>query len=217
MGSTSDASPNQGMRETETESIPAGGVAGIVLSSVFVLFAIAYIYTNKKRKRDDKDPDLRDVRNKDLDDLEAGAGAEMNDEGRTGAGENVRNGKDGVGCEVGQVSIQNQVSNNVEEVEETFIGNIIEDTLKLSDIAVRPPPSLASTSLIAGVPTSPKRDHIHDDSSSAGESGWSSSAGLSSLNTSSFDHGTDDGLMPVSPTRLYTTIGVAGSTQRDAK
>jgi hypothetical protein len=223
VGSTSNANPNQGMREPGTESLPAGGVAGIILSSAFVVFGIVYI-TNKKRKRDEKDPDLRDVRNKDLDDLETGVEREMNDEGRTGARENVRNGKDDVGCEVGQASIQNQVSNNVvEEEEEIFIGNIVEDTLKLSDIAARPPPSLASTTLLAGVPTSPLRDHIHDDSSSAGESGWSSSAGLSSLNTSSFDHGTDDGLMPASPSRLYTTIGVTdavtatGSTQRNTK
>jgi hypothetical protein len=49
-----------------------------------------------------------------------------------------------------------------------------------------------------------------DDSSSCGESGWSSSAGFSSLNTASFDAGTDDGLLPGSPDRrLVSGAGVA--------
>lgn len=224
-GSTSEATPNPGTKEPEPEPIPAGGVAGIVLSSAIVLFAVAYIYSNKKRKREEEDdPDLRDVRNKELDDLEAGQGTI--DVAEAYAGANVGSGKDVIGSEAGQVSGQHQVSDNDddddEEEDETFIGIITDDTLKLSDIAARPPPSLAGTSLIA--PTSPKRDQFHDDSSSAGESGWSSSAGLSSLNTSSFDNGTDDGLMPGSPGRLLATIGVAdaaatsaGQTHRDAK
>ncbi len=168
---------------------------------------------------------MRDVRNKDLDDLEAGAGAELNDdEGGAGTRENVGSAGDSNGGDGDQVGRNNQVTDKNEEEDETFIGNITDVTQQVPGIAARSPPRLSRTSLMAGVPHSPKRDPFHDDSSSAGESGWSSSAGLSSLNTASFDNGTDDGLMPGSPGRLLATIGVAdvattaaGSTQRDAK
>lgn len=67
--------------------------------------------------------------------------------------------------------------------------------------------------IISGVPPSPiQAKGSSDDSSSCGESGWSSSAGLSSLNTSSFDAGTDDGLLPAtpSPDKKIATSGLAG-------
>lgn len=234
VNSTSVGKPDQETSELEPgpESLPAGGVAGIVLSSVFVLFAIAYIYSNKKRKREEDDPDLRDVRNKDLDDLEDGARFEKDEDGKIGVDGKTAGRKDDSDCEVAQVSRLSQVSENdveekdddEEEKDETFIGTITDDSLKLSDISARPSLSLASSNFVAGVPKSPERALLHDDSSSAGESGWSSSAGLSSLNTSSFDNVTDDGLLPGSPDRILAPIGVAGaaamaaaSTQRDAK
>ncbi len=65
---------------------------------------------------------------------------------------------------------------------------------------------------------------LSDNSLSCGESGWSNSAGWLSLNTGSFDAGTDDGLLPGSPDRPLATVGAAcaaggaaGATQRDAK
>lgn len=225
---------DQVKRETESESLPAGGVAGIVLSSVFVFLALAYIYANKKRKRADDDPDLREVRNKDLDELEAGARVEMEGEG-TGTGETVvgigGDDRDYEGVQVGRQHPVSDIDDDDEDDDENFIGTVNDHTLQLSDIAAQSPPSSSTTSLISGMPTSPKRARLsskgslHDDSSSAGESGWSSSAGMSSLNTSSFDGGLDDGsLLPGSPGRLLATISAAdaaaiaaGSTQRDAK
>ena len=89
-----------------------------------------------------------------------------------------------------------------------------------SDAGRGSPLSDSNVPLISGVPPSHKRAGSCDDSSSAGESGWSSSAGMSSLNTASFDAGTDDGLFLGSPDRLLASIGAAhaaGSTQWDAK
>ena len=81
----------------------------------------------------------------------------------------------------------------------------------IDSVPLSPPAS--SAILISGVPFSPKQvaaKSSSDDSSSCGESGWSSSAGLSSLNTASFDAGTDDGLLPGSPDRrLVSGAGVA--------
>jgi hypothetical protein len=77
------------------------------------------------------------------------------------------------------------------------------------------------------VPSLPKQlgaRSLSDNSLSCGESGWSNSAGWLSLNTGSFDAGTDDGLLPGSPDRPLATVGAAcaaggaaGATQRDAK
>ena len=107
------------------------------------------------------------------------------------------------------------------------------DSAGRCDYSGVPASPASSDILVSGVPPSPKRSKVagskesnsYDDSSSAGESGWSSSAGLSSLNTASFDAATEDGsLLPASPDRLMATIGAAeaitataGSTQRDAK
>ena len=56
-------------------------------------------------------------------------------------------------------------------------------------------------------------DHVHgDDSSNAGSSGWSSSAGVSSLNTGSIE-GIDDGVVGAAAgTSLAAIAGAAGAT-----
>jgi hypothetical protein len=103
--------------------------------------------------------------------------------------------------------------------EDMEVGNYVPQTREPS-----PPRDPALVPIVAGIPTSPKsRRHTdsNDDSSSAGASGWSSSAGMSSLNTASladvsltsesFDAGVDDGLSTGSPTKALATIAAASA------
>jgi len=223
-------------RETEdSDTISAGGIAGIVIASAFVAYSAAYVYAKKRRRDEVDDPDLREVRNKDLDDLEAGI-IEGGDDGGGGDNEPTQDKKtsDG-GGEVDKVnSLGNGETPPVLETTESYDASDYIPSEARS-------PSSTDVPLISGVPPSPKRSKVgkettssYDDSSSAGESGWSSSAGLSSLNTASFDAGsmTDDGsFLPLpgspdrNPDRLMATIGAAeaatamagSSTQQDAR
>jgi len=198
-------------RETEesSDTISAGGIAGIVIASAFVAYSAAYVYAKKRRRDDVDDPDLREVRNKDLDDLEAGV-IEGDDGGGGGDNEPTQDKKTGLGGETPPM---------LETTESYDASDYIPAEARS--------PSSTEVPLISGVPPSPKRSKVgkettssYDDSSSAGESGWSSSAGLSSLNTASFDAGsmTDDGsFLPLpgspdrNPDRLMATIGARPS------
>lgn len=237
-----------------SEPIPAGGVAGIVLASAFAVFAAGYLYATRKRRREeDDDQDLADVRNKDLDeDLEAGLAAQESKgddddddptrakTGATGGGGDDRSyDEDYIGEVAGSIGSDSDAPHPQAHDDtgsgsggshDGATGSYIPQT---SEAVARSPPPSSDIPLISGVPPSPKRSKLdlkegggssNDDSSSAGESGWSSSAGMSSLNTASFDAGTDDGLLLGSPDRLLATLGaastaaeVAGSVQRDAK
>mmetsp|Transcript_25408 Transcript_25408/g.54653 ORF Transcript_25408/g.54653 Transcript_25408/m.54653 type:complete len:1087 (+) Transcript_25408:346-3606(+) len=225
---------------SQSESLSAGGVAGIIIASAVVVFAALYVYATKKRRREDDDPDLREVKNQDLDDLEAGRRAEGddvptqdkkdgNDPGSGGAsalgivagGDESSPGEKGSEKSTPGEKSSSSEARPIYEARESYDAA---DYIPQSSDVPGSPPSDSNVPLISGVPPSPKRTGSFDDSSSAGESGWSSSAGMSSLNTASFDAGTDDGLLPGSPDRLLATIGaaniaahVAGSTQRDAK
>ena len=244
-GSPGGVEKPDGDRGTEeTESISAGGIAGIVIASAFVAYAAAYVYATKKRRRDEDDPDLQEVRNKDFDDLEAGemppveerksGGDEPNQDKKDGGSDESKSGESG---KVSSLSGDgdspgDKSSSSTPPVFETESYDASDYIPQSSDAGPRSLPA-SSDILVSGVPPSPKRSKVagskesnsYDDSSSAGESGWSSSAGLSSLNTASFDAATEDGsLLPASPDRLMATIGAAeaitataGSTQRDAK
>ena len=63
--------PPDNVDQGNVDSLSGGGIAGIIIASALVGFA-AYFVATKKRKREGEDPELRDVRNKDMDDLEAG-------------------------------------------------------------------------------------------------------------------------------------------------
>ena len=169
-----------------------------------------YVYA-KRRKRQSDDPELADVRNKDLDDLESGRAAEeMNPDDDPNRD---KKGGDG-GSDL-------EGSGPIKDTDEAGIdGEPFEAT---TEYPYQTASDALTTTVVTGIPPSPDRPK-GSDSSSAGESGWSSSAGLSSLNTASFDAGTDDGLLPGSPQRLMATIGAANmatqmadSVQRDAK
>ena len=63
--------PPDNVDQGNVDSLSGGGIAGIIIASALVGFAAYFVATNK-RKREGEDPELRDVRNKDMDDLEAG-------------------------------------------------------------------------------------------------------------------------------------------------
>lgn len=223
-----------GAGDSKSESLSAGGIAGIVLASALVASVALYAYTTKKRRREGGDPDLSAMRNRDLDDLESGMVTEKNDrEGRDQERKEDSGGED-VSGEYGKTrgSIFNSPGEKSGSIDTpSFHSRGSDDGAdyipQSADAAPRSPPSSSDIPLISGVPSSPKRvgaKSSSDDSSSCGESGWSSSAGWSSLNTASFDAGTDDGLLPGSPDRLSGTISAAGAVaavayqrQRDAK
>ena len=258
--------PPDNVDQGNVDSLSGGGIAGIIIASALVGFAAYFVATNK-RKREGEDPELRDVRNKDMDDLEAGmvvASTDKDEKGqdRDSAEEKVSEGE-------GKVSVVNPYSpraevedlvrrvvpdeiDNVDEMMLQFKGReegelihfkhvklkpasrilfhdvffitqivfvelvetlrTMEERSSALSIGAAPQPLSSDIPMISGVPPSPRVKGSSDDSSSCGESGWSSSAGLSSLNTSSFDAGTDDGLLPAtpSPDKKIATSGLAG-------
>lgn len=219
--------------DQESDSISAGGIAGIVIASAFVAFAAAYALGKKRRRDDEDDPDLQEVRNRDLDaDLEAGKAADLEAVAMIPVQEE-RKLDDGGG------DANKSLGDDSDNIGDIVIGSLGSYDASAGyiptspDTARSPPPS--DVPLISGMPSSPTRSKVgakettsssYDDSSSAGESGWSSSAGLSSLNTASFDAGslTDEGLLLSSPDKIMATLGAAeiataaaGSTQRDAR
>jgi hypothetical protein len=223
----------QGTGDAKSESLSSGGIAGIVIASVLLAYVALYVYANKKRNREGGDPDLNDVRNKDLDDLEAGMVGENKDqEGKDQENKEASRGEDESG-EYGKVSSiidspgDKSISSDTPYFQSMGSDDAADYIPQSADAVPRSPPASSDIPLISSVPPSPKRRGARsssDDSSSCGESGWSSSAGWSSLNTGSFDAGTDDGLLPGSPDRLLATgsaVGaagaVAGARQRDAK
>ncbi|KAL7534749.1 hypothetical protein ACHAXR_006057, partial [Thalassiosira sp. AJA248-18] len=220
--------------DQESDSISAGGIAGIVIASAFVAFVAAYALGKKRRRDDEDDPDLQEVRNRDLDaDLEAGKAVDLEAAAMIPVQEERKLGDGGGG---GANKSLGDDSDNIGDIVIGSSGSYDASAGYIPtspDTARSPPPS--DVPLISGMPSSPTRSKVgakettsssYDDSSSAGESGWSSSAGLSSLNTASFDAGslTDEGLLLSSPDKIMATLGAAeiataaaGSTQRDAR
>ena len=193
----------------ETDSISAGGVAAIIIASVIGVYGSVYIWARKRRRLSTDDPSLRDVEDKELRDLEAGPATLPPDDGPAPAipsplplqeavgrkcepaidssGHPPSEGADSKGAAVSSLSGSSQ-NESPTPASPDSPGDSIEETER-------------NAPYIAGIPASP-RSHATsedkssaDDSSSAGASGWSSSAGLSSLNTASFDAGTEDGLL----------------------
>jgi hypothetical protein len=260
--------PPDNVDQGKDDSLSGGGIAGIIIASAFVGFA-AYIVATKKRKREGDDPELRDVRNKDMDDLEAGMVVASTDKDEKGQDRDSAEEKESEG--EGEVSgvvpysrraevedlVRRVVPDEIDNVDEMMLQfkgreegelvvhfqacrnpasriifslisflshklSLVELVETLRTIKERSSALPVGTALqplstdipiISGVPPSPIRAKgSSDDSSSCGESGWSSSAGLSSLNTSSFDAGTDDGLLPAtpSPDKKIATSGLAG-------
>ena len=258
--------PPDNVDQGNVDSLSGGGIAGIIIASALVGFAAYFVATNK-RKREGEDPELRDVRNKDMDDLEAGmvvASTDKDEKGqdRDSAEEKVSEGEGKVSVVVpysprAEVEdlVRRVVPDEIDNVDEMMLqfkgreeGELIHfkhaklkpesrilfhdvffitqivfvelvETLRTMEerssalsIGAAPQPLSSDIPMISGVPPSPRAKGSSDDSSSCGESGWSSSAGLSSLNTSSFDVGTDDGLLPAtpSPDKKIATSGLAG-------
>jgi hypothetical protein len=196
--------------DAKAESLSAGGIAGIVLASVLVAYVALYAYATKKRKREGDDPDLSDMRNKDL---EAGLVAEKKDHlGRDQDNKEYIGGEDAIEESISNSPGKKSNSSDTRSFQSKGSDDVAGYIPQSVDAVELSPSASPNIPLISGVPSSPKqvRDKSSsDDSSSCGESGWSSSAGLSSLNTASFDAGTDDGLLPGSPDRRFATTAAA--------
>jgi len=186
--------------DTTFDPIAPGAVAGIVMACVGV--ALVGVLVTRKRKRDsDDDPSLGDLSDSKDRDLEAGEGRLGPNDGPGGRGLPKNNGAFELA--------------NIKYVPET--GNYVPQTIEPS-----PPSDPTLIPMVAGIPSSPRSSRKHmdsnDDSSSAGASGWSSSAGISSLNTgslheaSSFDTGIDDALSTGSPTNKNALATIAAAS-----
>mmetsp|Transcript_29089 Transcript_29089/g.49609 ORF Transcript_29089/g.49609 Transcript_29089/m.49609 type:complete len:969 (+) Transcript_29089:313-3219(+) len=192
--------------DTTFEPIAPGAVAGIVLACVGVAL-VGVLVTSRKRKRDsEEDPSLGDLSDSKDRDLEAGEGKGSDDSPIGSDGSHMSSlspPEDGGDMELA----------NIKYVPET--GNYVPQTIEPS-----PPQDPTLIPMVAGIP-SPRSSRRHmdsnDDSSSAGASGWSSSAGMSSLNTESlqdapsFDTSIDDGFSTGSPTKALATIAAASA------
>ena len=219
--------------QRSSETLSAGGIAGIVIASAFVVYAAAYVYATRRR-RDTDDPDLEHVANKDMDDLEAGNSSSRPDDGpETPTSGNVRDSADSDAAVFGKARDSRDSDTAVSGLTPnardsgdsgavTYEGEpydaigVAEYTIPQTVASTPSSPSQTSIPLVSGMP-SPDRKHRSSDSSSAGESGWSSSAGLSSLNTASFDAGAEsDGLLPGSPGRFLATLSAASAATETA-
>ncbi|KAL7520504.1 hypothetical protein ACHAWX_005226 [Stephanocyclus meneghinianus] len=192
-------------KNTKTEILSPGGIAGIVIASMVVV--IAGLILTRKRRQDEEDPSLEvfDDKKKGDEDLEMGITSDL-----SGDGPSPRSAVDSAVGEAGSVAIITPSPSEAEDVTMTTEAPL--------DAAFE---GSAPVSPSAVPPYSPERfrdievESISNDdsSSSAGQSGWSSSQGLSSLNTASFDAGTDDGLLPppVSGASALAAIGAASA------
>jgi hypothetical protein len=173
--------------EEKSESLSPGVVAVIAISFVAVVFVSMFVATRKRDRNSVEDPALQDVKNLDGD-LEAGQPSKT-----------MKKDEDG------------SSSHNAALVEE---DRTVGDTLQSAS-------AISATPLFSG--NSPEKrgkcssvdqemeSSSRDDSSSAGASGWSSSAGLSSLNTATFDTLTDDEGMTPSHGSMLAAIGTASA------
>jgi len=222
--------PNSG----NNENLTPGATTAIALVAAFIVSAAGYVYISRRKRDRDDDPELQDVANKDLDHLEAGralerraaelAGDDVTPMG--GGGGSASSGSDGT-----DFAVHPTVSSRGSDAA-VYDGEPYDDydnppyiqSSSSSTASPRSPP-ISSRGILEGVPPSPRaRNEGTDSSSGVSEGGWSSSAGMSSLNTASFDDRTDDGLLPGSPDQLLAAIGVAdnvtqavASTRRDDK
>jgi len=191
------------------DSISAGGMAAIVIASVLGVYGGVYIWARKRRRLSTDDPSLRDVDDKELRDLEAGPDSLPPGDGPAPAippplplqeaadrkgepaidssGHPPSEGTDSKGAAVSSLSGSSR-NDSPTSTSPDYPGESLEEIERHAPY-------------IAGVPNSPRSPATSegkssaDDSSSAGASGWSSSAGLSSLHTASFDAGAEDGLL----------------------
>lgn len=226
-----------------SEPLNPGPAIAIALVATFVVSAAGYVYYNR-RKRNSDDPELQDVANKDLDDLEAGLELERranarldaelagDDVMRPGGGGSGRNSDGGISaCTDGAIrptlSSRGDATTSDRDSRDSdaavYDGEPYDspDYIPGSSGPGSPRSSSSQDAVtgvagVPGVPASPRRNEGTDSSSAASEGGWSSSAGVSSLNTGSFDAGTDDGLLPGSPDRLLAAIGVADTVAHTA-
>ena len=193
-------------RDTTTvESIAPGALAGIVLA--FVGVAFVGVLVTRKRKRDDGEEEISLGALSDKDrDLEAGEGKGSDDSP----------GNKPVGSDSSNMSSLTPP----EDKADAEIGNYVPQAVEPQ---TPPPLDPALLPIVAGLPPSPR---YNDDSSSAGASGWSSSAGISSINTGSlhdaslasesFDT-TNDGMSLGSPKKTLATIAAASAVVEGTK
>lgn len=177
---------------TTTTTISSGGIAAIVLASAAVV-AVGIVFTRKSRTYEEEDPSL-EFKKGDL---------EMGDLG--GGGDGPSPGPSPTNADADSTSAAPDV-----------IPITPESQLE-SLQAMSPPTSPA----LDRSPYSPQKVNLEssaDDSSSAGQSGWSSSQGLSSLNTASYDAAEDRSLpsegleQPAfTPGSALAAIGVASA------
>ena len=195
--------------DAETDSISAGGLAAIIIASVLGVYGGVYIWARKRRRLSTDDPSLRDVEDKELRDLESGSDTLPPGDGPAPAipsplplqeavdgkggpaidssGHPPSEGTDSKGAAVSSLSGSSR-NDSPTLISPDSPGESLEEIERHAPY-------------IAGIPNSPRSPATSegkssaDDSSSAGASGWSSSAGLSSLHTASFDAGTEEGLL----------------------
>ncbi|KAL7470298.1 hypothetical protein ACHAXS_010537 [Conticribra weissflogii] len=184
---TSPDESRGGDEETTSEGLSAGGIAGITLAAVFLAYAWLYgLATWKKHRWNPRpeDPSLEGIIDKDGD-LEAG----------------TANGTDKNGPSP---------------------SNEREETVAYEKNGAAPQSTSKAAALVSGGPYSPENlcdspppeldaaSSSDDESSSAGASGWSTSDGLSSLNTApSYD--ASEGVAPGTPGSMLAAIGVASA------
>ena len=165
--------------------------------------------TRKRRRNGEEDPALQEVMTKDE---EMGGSMKSGDVEDNGGPEGSE-GSSAMEVVAGDVVHTTSAVGAASAVSAlTFAcATIISDEASSTQVVSPTGPS-KSTSVVpmfAGVPSSPPsklsksaysdleaESVSNDSSSSAGASGWSSSAGFSSLNTASFDAGTEDGFLP---------------------
>ncbi|KAL7554262.1 hypothetical protein ACHAWF_017698 [Thalassiosira exigua] len=234
---------DEGAEDESSDTLSAGQVVGIALASAFVAGSAMYLYARRRKPDGADDPELQNVVNKDLDDLEEGHGgaaaaagggpggarAGSGDDGATGSAASTSlSGSDGAGA-AGAVAAGSAAARSGSAApyhDPDRDAGYIPRPADATSPHFLPSSSPESKLLVTGVPPSPLRSspNKESDSSSAGESGWSSSAGASSLDAGSFDMQTDDGLLPGSPERMLAAVGAANvatvaadSVQREAK
>jgi len=186
-GVTSPDESRGGDDETSSEGLSAGGIAAIALAAVFLAYAWFYgLATWKKHRWNPRpeDPSLEEIVDKDRD-LEAG---DVN--GTGGSAPSTSNER--------EETVTNVKNGVAQQLMPKAAALVSEGPYSPANLCDSPPPELDAVS------------SSNDESSSAGASGWSTSDGLSSLNTApSYD--ASEGVAPGTPGSMLAAIGVAGA------
>ena len=177
--------------ENSTTTLSSGGIAGIVLASVAVVIA-GIILTRKRERENEEDPSLEFKSG----DLEMGDLCGAGEDGST-PGPSPTN-ADADSSDASPDLIPHSPERQLKPLQKFFSpfsspknSHYSPQKLDLDNDSNNSP--TRSGQLLGTLPYSPQTLDLNEDSddssSSAGQSGWSSSQGLSSLNTASFDAG----------------------------